>query len=457
MAHETEEQHTHSESDQACISCGLDFEFDLPPSIAETAHHGGLVVFAGAGVSTEVPAVFPTTFYDAIRNRIEGHPNLSFPEVMQTFERDHGRQELMRILKHRFDYVDSFETLRRQARKFHRELATMPYLRDVVTTNWDTYFEQECLATPFTSGGDFVFHDLPGRRVYKIHGSMTTLSTMVLTEDDYARRLEELRDNALGGALRQMLATKTVVFIGYSLTDWNFRRLYDALRADMGALAPRAYFVSPFPSPEAENLGLIRIRTSGVKFLKTLKAELVTNSHFLPDEAYDSAAELRDDLLDAKDVVSQYSHEEFPAIAHCWAYQEGALDALGRIALRRGSGEYSDATHIVQMAGAYEKMCDRAIASGHYFHGAYIDGYINGLVAFLGFDDEELNTTFPLYSIYGSESAMRTEEEFQEALLQSRRRAPRARAEARQITKRLPPDMVMTHGPFLYGAGEEEE
>src|SRR5450759_1261749 len=72
----------------------------------------------------------------------------------------------------------------------------------------------------------------------------------------------------------QELATKTVVFIGYSLTDWNFVRLYEALRSDMGAFAPAAYIVSPFDVTD-QTFALTHIETSGMAFLRTLKAELI--------------------------------------------------------------------------------------------------------------------------------------------------------------------------------------
>jgi len=442
--------HVHNEG---CLNCGLDYDFVMPDELPMTAHCGNLVVFAGAGVSTEVPAVFPATFYEEVRERLrlEGlqeDEDPSFPDLMQRYQDRHGRQALVRALKRRFNYVDSFLTLRWQARKFHRELATMPYLRDVVTTNWDTYFEAECLATPFVSGEDFAFHDMPGRRVYKIHGSMSNLSSIVLTESDYAARLDLLNTNVLGGALRQLLATKTVVFIGYSLRDWNFRRLYEALRGDMGQLAPRAYIVSPFESPVASELALGEIRTSGVKFLRQLKSLLVED-HFLPDEIYDEVGDLLDRALEAKEVVSKYSHKQFPALVHCWSYQEGLIDACGRILSRRRSGEYSDKNHVHRMCGNYLRMEENALEEGRYFDAAYIDGYINGLFYILARDEEGVQDKTPLYSIYGSDSEMLTEEELKEALEHSRRRAPKARAAARLIADTVPEGMVLNHGPFL--------
>jgi len=447
-----EQDHVHSE---ACISCGLDFDFEMPEGLVEIAHRGNLVVFAGAGVSTEVPAVFPTTFYEDAQDRLESTGDPAFPELMQAFEDRFGRQELLRSLKRRFNYVDSFPTLRNPARSFHRELATMPYLRDVITTNWDTYFEEECWATPFVGGADFAFHDMPGRRVYKIHGSMTNLSSIVITEQDYQRRLETLRDDALGGALRQMLATKAVVFVGYSLRDWNFRRLYDALRADMGALAPRAYFVSPFPSEAADELALITIQTSGRRFLSDLKSAMVQD-HFIPDEMYAVIDRTYDQLEEAMAIVGEFSHRDYPAIAHCWGYQQGLRDALGRILSRRGSGEYSDRHRLTSLANSYDEMSRKALARDDYFEAAYIDGYENGLVQALAFDDEEMVNLLPLFFVYGADSEMRTREDLAEALVHSRRRAPKARAQAKLIAARAPEGMLIVHAPFLADAPSSE-
>lgn len=437
------QQHSHSD---ACLNCGLDYEFDMPLEILQAAHSRDLVLFAGAGISTELPSVFPRTFYDSIRDEMSADDSTSFPELMQKFTAQHGRPELVRRLKHRLDYVDSFPSIRRQARKFHSALATMPYLEDIVTTNWDTYFEDETDATPFVSGEDFIFHNLPGRRVYKIHGSIYTLSTLIMTESDYARRLEELRNNVLGGALRQLLATKTVVFVGYSLRDWNFQRLYEALRHDMGAMAPAAFIVSPFDVPD-DRFQLRHIYTSGMGFLRELKSKM-TEDCFLPDDVYDRVARVEHLAWEANNYASTKSHKTYPAVVHCWSYIEGLLDVCGRILLRRASGEYSDRHHVAAKVASYMHLFDRAIEREHFFEAAYINGYCNGLFLLLT-DEEDAEESLPLFFVYGSDSPMRTGDDLDAALEWSRRGAPRPRAEARRLTEHAPDGMVLKHGPFL--------
>lgn len=445
--------HDHDELyNDGCIHCGLDYDFEMPEGLIDAAHRGQIVVFAGAGISTEVPNVFPDTVLDLAASELGIEAPESFPETLQAFQDRFGRAALVRMVKRKFDYIDSFPRLRSDARKFHQELATMPYLRDIVTTNWDLYFEQECGATPFVTGEDVALYDMPGRRVLKVHGSMSNLASIVATETDYARRLTELGSNVMGGLLRQMLATRTVVFIGYSLRDWNFRRLYEALRADMGDFAPKAYLVNPFGEDErVDDLGLTVIRTSGVRFLRDLKSGM-TGHCFIDDSVYDSVEDLFALLDEADDFAKTISPKDSPTVIHCWAYHDGMRDALYRVRHRRVTGEYSDRHHVTELLRTYDKLFDQAYEAGRFTDAAYIDGYTNGLFTLVSDEENgrELLENVPLYFIYGARDlAMRSQEDLVEALRLSRRRAPKERKEARIFADALPVGLVRSHSPFL--------
>lgn len=127
--------------DSRCLVCGLDFDFDLPQRIVEAARRHQLVIFAGAGISTETRDVFPFSIYDMAVERLDD-PSIpsdySFPDLMQKFQDTFGRTELVKLISAKLDSVDGFRRARSQARRFHRELATMPYVVDIATTNWDT-------------------------------------------------------------------------------------------------------------------------------------------------------------------------------------------------------------------------------------------------------------------------------------------------------------------------------
>jgi hypothetical protein len=103
---------------------------------------------------------------------------------------------------------------------------------------WNGMAEVTGRKTPL---GDAEFSTSVGRPlVYHLHGHMKDRSSMVLTEEDYLTfllRVVEVHD-LLHSTVRMALAANTVLFIGYSLSDWTFRVLFrglvDAIKARFG-------------------------------------------------------------------------------------------------------------------------------------------------------------------------------------------------------------------------------
>ena len=73
--------------------------------------------------------------------------------------------------------------------------------------------------------------------VYHLHGCCQTPQSMVLTEADYLDFLICLSSDPtlLPPAIRTALAGTSLLFVGYSLTDWNFRVLFRGLISSLGA------------------------------------------------------------------------------------------------------------------------------------------------------------------------------------------------------------------------------
>jgi hypothetical protein len=73
--------------------------------------------------------------------------------------------------------------------------------------------------------------------VYHLHGHYDLPQSLVLTEDDYLDFLVHLSSDQalLPPAVRTALAGTALLFIGYSLSDWNFRVLFRGLVGSLGA------------------------------------------------------------------------------------------------------------------------------------------------------------------------------------------------------------------------------
>jgi hypothetical protein len=75
--------------------------------------------------------------------------------------------------------------------------------------------------------------------VYYLHGHHELTQSMVLTEDDYLEFLVRLTRDAseplLPYAIRAALAEHSLLFVGYSLSDWSFRVLFRGLLGSLAA------------------------------------------------------------------------------------------------------------------------------------------------------------------------------------------------------------------------------
>lgn len=159
----------------------------MPEEIITSVQSGELVLFCGAGISTEGKTVLPYSFYSSIQEELDmDNPALPFSELMQLYcDQANGRKKLLQAIRKRFQYIHSFPELERQATAFHRELSEIYQIRTIITTNWDTYFEKCCGAIPITIPQDFAFWDDSSRYVIKIHGSINNLGSIIATKDDY--------------------------------------------------------------------------------------------------------------------------------------------------------------------------------------------------------------------------------------------------------------------------------
>src|SRR5262249_1446511 len=132
--------HDPSAAECKCIVCRNKREFSMPDEVVDACKDGRLVVFAGAGISTETRTVLQGTLYETIAAEInEAGSSEPFPELMSAFVAAKGRRLLLQRIQERLDYVDAFPELRFAATRFHQELATLFYVSEIVTTNWDPY------------------------------------------------------------------------------------------------------------------------------------------------------------------------------------------------------------------------------------------------------------------------------------------------------------------------------
>ena len=367
----------HPEQAAACAVCGNNHPFEFPPDLVDAALAGDLVVFAGAGVSTEARVVGEATLYDRIAGELElTDSELTFPSLMSAYVTKHGRRQLLQRVRERLEYIAAHPELWHFATRFHHALATAFFLRNVVTTNWDTYFEDVCAAIPIVVPPDYAFWEMPGRKVFKLHGSMHNLGTIVATEADYNGCYRRLRSGLIGSTFKHMLATRRMVFIGYSFRDPDLTRILSYLKRELAGVLPQSWLVSPHGAATRDFPTERIIATDGTYFIHKLKEVAVERGVMRPDSAYFRTFELADRLSTARKRLHGTDLRRQPAAVHAMVYQDGLGHALERIGRMIPSGDYSDPHRTYHLMRSYEMALTGAVRKRHYIQASYIEGYL---------------------------------------------------------------------------------
>lgn len=435
-----------------CAICKNNKEFDMPEEIIEAACNGDLVLFCGAGISTENRLVLPITFYESIKKELEIDGNdLSFSELMELYcNQPNGRKKLLKKIKERFRYIKSFPEIERQATMFHSELKDIFQIRTIITTNWDTYFEEYCDAIPITIPQDFAFWDDETRFVLKVHGSIDNLSSVIATKDDYDKCYKQLQNGIIGATLKNILATKTVVFIGFSFGDDDLNMIINYLRNELGDLYPHIYYVTLDENlkDRLEYKNSTSIVTSGFYFIHTLKEILVqkdllcnTSSKSVVSAAYETI-----EMLHSK--ISEINLKDYPCAVYTLAYQDGVIHAWERY-LNNNNGEYNRPNHVLRLIQAYEEIVNERMSDGDYWDGSYFEGYMEGLTLIEVCEKApELIKEFPFLYLPNAKRSLESYDIYFNELERVSKGRGKYVMYAKSLVKNKAGDLVVHHPPF---------
>lgn len=343
------------------------------------------MLFAGAGISTENPLHSHATFYQEIRSELKVTDDISFPALMTRYcEQVDGRIKLIQKIKHRFDYFRSFTDFYFYMTRFHQAISPLYMVKDIITTNWDDFFERECMIDAFSYDGDVAFLDAASRRLLKIHGSISNFGSLVATEDDYKKSYKRLNDGPLGAYLKSLIARKTVIYVGYSLSDHNYLRLLKNIAKLAGPTMRQSYFVSP--NIDLQRLAtapvrLIPIETDGSYFFETVRDRLSEAGSVIRETAFGDCDELLDSaILSHNETADAFAKTKHPLLILALSYQDGLVHALKRILNRRKSGEYHSPHHLHKLIHSYEFRYEERGRAKDFWNAAYTEGYKNGLM-----------------------------------------------------------------------------
>lgn len=100
----------------------------------------------------------------------------------------------------------------------------------IITTNYDEFIEKELDFEPLV-GNDILLSN-PYGSVYKIHGSVTDPSKIIITKDDY--EVFESKYELIRAQLVSLFVHNPIIFIGYSLGDENVKKILGTIFSYVG-------------------------------------------------------------------------------------------------------------------------------------------------------------------------------------------------------------------------------
>jgi len=387
----------------------------MPKEIFDAAVNEKLIIFAGAGISTEGSMVLPFSFYDKICKdlRIEPNPQkYPFPKIMTKYCEKFGRNRMIEQIFKRFQMIQSFPELYNHATKFHNELSTIFQIKLIFTTNWDNFFEEECGAIPFVSSKDFAFWNMPARKVFKIHGSISNIGSIIATEEDYNKSYRQLKNELIGNYLKIVLSTQKFVFCGFSMNDPDFQKILQLLKKELKDYSPRFYLVTidrKIDRKKLEEYNIQPIFTDATFFIHKLKMRLIREKLLLDEKIF---IDICSKLHEVRGIHNRINQENlpltYPISIYTLAYQDGLMHAYERMLVRSKTGEYSNCCQVSSMIHNYEGIVKNFIKSKNYMSVAYTKGYITGLYSLvLG---KKAQKVMPLYYLYDEEITANYEE-----------------------------------------------
>jgi hypothetical protein len=248
---------------------------DIPQEIKDGAKDGRCILFLGAMASAPSPPGSCFNYTDAppsgneLSKRLAhecGYPDedkTNLQRVSLYYQIKRGRDALVRAIEKEITRPEI-----EPSPALHM-LAALPF-SIVITTNYDHLFDI-ALSRANTRNGR---PKQPNKVIYnpklaafpkkvpldpteerpilmKLHGDIDRPESIVVTEEDYVNFIQKMSDkdcHPMHLNLRSRLNDWPVLFIGYSLRDYNLRLLFRTMRWHLdSANFPLSYSVDPYP------------------------------------------------------------------------------------------------------------------------------------------------------------------------------------------------------------------
>lgn len=174
-------------------------------------------------INVELAEVLSNKYNDAFYDQKVKLDNLSLKDAFDKHI-DPFKQRIANV----FSSLEPKDGLEDEKEAFSKMLVKA---RMVITTNYDSFIEDSyqrvnaSVQVHIGNRGLFEKTEDYGE-LYKIHGSISDVNSIVITEDDYVNN--ETKSALIDAKILSNLTESPIIFLGYSLTDENVQRLLNS-------------------------------------------------------------------------------------------------------------------------------------------------------------------------------------------------------------------------------------
>ena len=248
-----------------------------------------MILWIGSGFSryTGLPLGVELTklIYDQLTTdeKKQISPNLSLADVAEQFVRikTDGKKKLIAVLEREF-------LKKPNSTKYHELLSSIPHIKTIMTTNYDTLLEDAYGRKSCVVVNDI---DIPligndKTEIIKVHGDFNSPHNIVLTKSDYENfTRKHVSDSLVWSLIKSRVAQNAVLFLGYDLEDGNVINLIDDINDILGANRKEIFLIAPRLKKHKiqylQSKGIKYINTKGEifveKLLKNIKDKIFTD------------------------------------------------------------------------------------------------------------------------------------------------------------------------------------
>lgn len=217
--------------------------------LKEAADNNKLVVFVGAGVSANSGLPDWKELIEEYRDALEMDKSkpISSDEYLKIPQYYYNT----RGFKDYYDIINKVFNKNYESNKIH-ELIFRLAPQHIITTNYDDLIEQEKEKQGLLYDVVCEDKDLPytlnGKLIIKMHGDLQR-KNIVLKEEDYLSYEENFR--LIETFIKSLFVNHTVVFIGYSLGDYDLKLIINNVKSILGKHFQKGYIINSSDSPKS--------------------------------------------------------------------------------------------------------------------------------------------------------------------------------------------------------------